>query len=44
MHRDIDYYLLQMAWRSAFGLHECPYRAACLKLKDADGYIPSRLS
>ena len=40
---DMGYYLLR--WPG--GVHsdfECPYRAACLKLEEADGYIPSDFS
>jgi hypothetical protein len=44
MPQDIDYYLLQMAWWSAFGFNECPYLATCLKLRVADGYSLSLLS
>jgi hypothetical protein len=43
MPRGIDYYLLRPG-----GVHsdfdECPYRAACLKLKKTDGYILSLIS
>ena len=44
MPRDIDYYLLQMAWGVHSDFKECPYLAACLKLKEEDGYIASRIS
>jgi hypothetical protein len=36
--------LMPIARKSPSNLHQFPFRAACLKLKEADGYILSRFS
>ena len=40
----VSYLLLPMARKSDSKLHQIPFRAACLKLKEGDGYIVSGVS
>jgi hypothetical protein len=44
MPRGIGYSCCKWRGRGHSNLNERPYRAACLKLKDADGYIVSCVS